>query len=138
MVCIYCGGKTNIINSRPQKRLVRTWRRHACKACGAIFTTIEAPHFYESWRVRHSTGVLSPFERDMLFLSIYESLRHRIDAVSAATAITDTITANLIRLTDSGVLRTNIIVATALETLSRFDEAAKVHYAAYHEPTRRG
>ena len=27
MVCIYCSGKTDVINSRPQKRLNRIWRR---------------------------------------------------------------------------------------------------------------
>ena len=132
MVCIYCGGKTNIINSRPQKRLVRTWRRHACKACGAIFTTIEAPHFYESWRVRHSTGVLSPFERDKLYLSVFESLRHRDDATASATAITDSILARLFASSTSATLTKTCIIQNTFEVLTNFDMAAKVHYAAYH------
>ena len=132
MVCIYCGHKTQIINSRPQKRLIRTWRRHACLQCHAVFTTIESPNLYESWRVKCVKGVLSPFERDKLYLSVFESLRHRDDATASATAITDSILARLFASSTSATLTTTCIIQNTVEVLTNFDMAAKVHYAAYH------
>ena len=74
-----------------------------------------------------------PFDRDTLFLSIYDACRHRSSAVTDATALTDAIVAKLVRRnTGHGVINRNEIVETVIEALRHFDSAAQVHFAAYH------
>lgn len=132
MVCIYCGSKTQVTNSRPQKRLNRTWRRRECVRCHAVFTTEEAVNLTGSVVVRRSVGAVEPFSRDKLFASILRSLGHRKRAVDEASALCATVIAKLLQGDAQASLSpTDIIKATA-DTLQRFDEAAAVQYRAYH------
>ncbi len=133
MVCIYCGGKTHVTNSRAQKRLGGTWRRRACESCKAVFTTLEAPDLTASLRVRLADGTLEPFERDKLLVSLVQSLGHRSDAVSAASALTDTITAQVLKTAQGAVLSRSSLIETALLCLNRFDAVSATYYAAYHK-----
>jgi transcriptional repressor NrdR len=135
MVCIYCDGKTDVINSRPQKRLNRVWRRRHCQACRAIFTTIEAGALNESLMVRPKTPkqALQPFLRDKLYLSVVASCRHRKNAVTDATALTDTVIGKLTKATDSGVVYRDQLRTIVKEALQRFDQVAAVHYSAFHK-----
>ncbi len=132
MVCIYCGGKTSVINSRSQRRSKQTWRRRKCVACGAIFSTLETVDFGRSLSVIHKAGHLEPFSRDKLFLSIHSACGHRKDAESATQALTGTIVGQLIAKIKDGQLQRNDIVTTSLAVLKRFDKAASVQYGAYH------
>lgn len=133
MVCIYCGGKTQVTNSRPQKRLNRTWRRRECLECGAIFSTSEAADYEGSIVVRpREHGKPQPFSRDKLFASLYKCLGHRKTAVTDAGALTDTIIAKLLRSTTEAALNPVEIIAVTHETLTNFDTAAAVQYQAYH------
>jgi transcriptional regulator NrdR family protein len=136
MVCIYCEGKTRITNSRPQKRLMQTWRRHQCLNCDAIFTTIETVDLTTSLTVR-SGGHLEPFSRDKLFLSIHNALGHRENAVEDASAITATVITKLRTQAQNSLLEIMDIIQSAYETLNRFDKAAAVQYSAYHKLTKR-
>lgn len=131
MVCIYCGGNTQITNSRPQKRLNHVWRRRKCAACGAIFTTSETPDLLSSWRIR-KTKSLEPFSRDQLFLSLYDSVRHRKTAQSDATALTDTVINRVTSWVVDGSLMQNDLTRETTEILKRFDQVAATHYAAFH------
>ena len=150
MVCIYCRGELSVTNSRPQKSRNQTWRRRLCKACGAAFTSTEGINLTQSLvvtkaadasRVRAEAGkaaraaaatTLEPFDRDRLFISLYESLRHRTSACSDARGLADTVTAQLISQAENGQLPVRAIIQTALNTLQRFDTAAATHYAAFH------
>ena len=132
MVCVYCNGKTKVTNSRPQKRLGQTWRRHSCTVCGAIFSTVEAPDLSGSLRYVTRDGTLLPFERDILFVSIAQALGHRRDAIAAAGALTATITAQLLKTAQSGRITRTELVSKVISTLSRFDTASAVQYRAYH------
>src|SRR5580765_2597657 len=96
MVCIYCGNKTQIINSRPQKRLNRTWRRRECTHCEAVFTTEEAVDLSSSVVVRHAHSPVQPFSRDKLFASVLQALGHRTKPVEDASALTTTVIAKLV------------------------------------------
>lgn len=131
MNCMYCSASTQVINSRPQKRLNHIWRRRKCAGCGSVFTTTEAPDLLQAVMVRRS-GALEPFQRDYLFISLYDSLRHRQDAATDATALTATVISKLLEQTQGAVLERHTIVQTAHAVLSRFDHAAATHYAAYH------
>lgn len=135
MVCIYCGNKTDVINSRPQKRHNKVWRRRRCTACEAVFTTSEAAALAESLMVRSGShkDELTPFMRDKLFLSIYNSCQHRPSAVQDATALTDTVISRLPITASSGLLRSSQLKNTIMTVLTRFDGVAAVHYAAFHK-----
>lgn len=132
MVCIYCSSKTQVTNSRPQKRLHQTWRRRQCTACGAIFSTNELVDMATSVVVRHKDGSMRPFSRDKLFLSVLKAVGHRESATDDAGALTATIVAKLHPQLADATLTPADITKTALETLKRFDTAASVQYAAYH------
>lgn len=132
MVCIYCGAKTRITNSRPQKRLLQTWRRHTCTRCHAVFTTHEQADLSGSLRVRFPDGSLKPYERMILLLSIYEALGHRSDALEAAKALEATITARLLKMALGAKLTRLDIVVAAHDSLRHFDHAGAVSYHAHH------
>jgi len=133
MVCIYCGGKTQVTNSRLQKRLNHVWRRRECLQCHAIFTTEEAADYSGSIVVRSQNGTISPFSRDKLFSSLLQSLGHRPTAVDDAGALTATIVAHLVREHRKPAISPSEIIKIAHITLERFDTAAAVQYAAYHK-----
>jgi transcriptional repressor NrdR len=133
MVCIQCGGETAVTNSRHQKRLNQVWRRRHCKSCGAIFTTEESASYGGSWTVQGHSGTLSPFSRDKLLLSLHRSLQHRKSALNDASALADTVIKKLSGLAKEGRLESQQIKQAAQVALNRFDKAASVHYAAFHQ-----
>lgn len=136
MVCIYCSQETSVINSRPQKRANTIWRRRKCNHCQAIFTTGELVDLEKSLVVV-SDGSFKPFLRDKLFVSVYESLRHRKTALADATALTDTIISRVVPKSLSGSLDKEVLLITVVEVLDRFDKVAATHFAAYHPVTSR-
>lgn len=131
MVCIYCRSETNVINSRAQKRLNHVWRRRKCSACKSIFTTSEAPQLAVSVMV-HKASRLEPFSRDKLFLSIYESSKHRTTALSDAQALTETVIGQVMPVITNGQVPAQEIARAVRKVLKNFDLAAHTHYAAFH------
>lgn len=94
---MYCSNDTEVTNSRSKARMPLVWRRRACKACDAQFTTHETPDYTSALVVRGLDGnKLYPFSRDKLFLSLYQSLGHRKDALNSSTALTSTVIGRLI------------------------------------------
>lgn len=137
MVCLYCSQDLAVSNSRPQVSSNQTWRRRLCKACGAVFTSIESIDLSKALIVakqdkKGSKAELQPFERDRLFISIYESLRHRPGAAQDARGLCDTVVAHIIKKAGHGKIEARTIAEIALNTLRRFDQAAATHYAAFH------
>lgn len=137
MVCPYCSHELAVTNSRPQKSRNQIWRRRLCKACGAIFTSVEALDLTKALVVaihdtRGNKPELVPFDRDKLFISLYESLRHRPAAASDARGLCDTLTAHIIKSAENGHIDSRTIIKLALSTLQKFDAAAAIHYAAFH------
>lgn len=132
MVCVQCGGKTDVVNSRLQKRNNHVWRRRKCRECQAIFSTAEAPDFQAQWLVKDASGDVEAFSRDKLFLSLYDSCQHRQTAVGDAAALTDTVINKLRGAIHRSQVEAATISRTAQVVLSRFDTAAVVRYAALH------
>lgn len=84
-----------------------------------------------------TTSHITAFDRDTLYLSIYESCRHRQCAITDATALTNTIIAKLYRAQDEpGVIYRDTIVTIVSVTLEAFDPIACVHYLAFHKLTK--
>lgn len=132
MVCIYCGSKTQVTNSRPQKRLNRTWRRRECLRCHAIFTTEEAVNLGGSIVVQRLNKAVEPFSRDKLFASLLKSLGHRERAVEEAGALCATTIVRLLQGEARASLTPQEIAHAVRYVLRHFDSAAAVQYQAYH------
>jgi transcriptional repressor NrdR len=131
MVCVHCGGKTKVVNSRQQRKSNQVWRRRQCLECGAVFSTREAAQHELAWLVRDGSR-LEPFSRDRLFLSLYKSCEHRKTALSDARGLTDTIIGKLSAHMVDGAVDDRDITRVALVALNRFDKAASTHYQAFH------
>ncbi|HEU4914107.1 MAG TPA: hypothetical protein VFT16_01725 [Candidatus Saccharimonadales bacterium] len=82
--------------------------------------------------VRHSTKKLSPFSREHLLISVYDSLRHRRLPVEDATALTQTVIGQLLPYVTNGTLERDVIATVTYTVLERFDNAASTVYRAYH------
>jgi transcriptional repressor NrdR len=132
MVCIYCGGKTRVVNSRPQARKRAIWRRRLCVGCGGLVTTCEQVDLSEALRVKHHSGRLEPFQRDKLFLSVHNSLSHRKTALEDATQLTNTIIAQSLGPNSEGALEISRLRSVALETINHFDRVAGVYYESHY------
>ncbi len=132
MVCIYCGKDTEVTNSRLQKKSNQIWRRRKCLTCGSVFTTEETVATGGTLLFRNAKGGIEPFQRDKLFLSVLDSLRHRKTAVSDATALTATIWSRLLPLVQEAGLERDQTVIIAHDVLKKFDKAAASAYQAYH------
>jgi transcriptional regulator NrdR family protein len=133
MVCIYCGGKTEIFNSRHLSRINGTWRRRRCLKCGAIITTTEETDYSKQWVVEGKNKRFKPFLRDKLYLSVFNNLGHRKTATIDAIAITVTVISKLGKKSKDGKLSKEDIIDTTYSTLARFDKPASVQYKAYHK-----
>lgn len=134
MVCIYCGHDTSVKNSRLQKRANSVWRRRECAECHATVTTLEKIDLASAVLVRDKT-LTEPFSRDQLLVSIYESCKHRSDALESSIALTDTIISNIYPHIKHAEVQKDMIIKESQNVLSAFDPAAGVYYAAYHPVT---
>ncbi len=132
MNCLYCKAKTEVVNSRVQKRSNQVWRRRQCLSCRASFTTRETIDLSLGLSVKTNSGQILPFSRDKLFLDVYDSLKHRKTAKNDATALTETVLSKLYKHMSNGLVDTAVITDIASKTLKRFDRAAGVIYQANH------
>jgi transcriptional regulator NrdR family protein len=130
MVCAYCGGKTEVTNSRHQKRLNQVWRRRHCLNCGATYSTHEQAAYESVWRVHSDKSPLVPFNKQKLFIELYKACEHRPTALADAMALTDTILGLLRAQATSGLLESKDIAITAHSVLKNFDTPAAVYYGA--------
>ncbi len=136
MVCIYCGNKTSVTNSRYKKRSNSIWRRRLCDACGAIATSFEQYDYSVALAVKKRSEAVQAFQRDKLLLSIARSVDHKKKSSQAASQLTDTVISNL--LADKPVKpiisSTDISHVTSL-VLKRYDAASAIRYLSFQSPT---
>jgi transcriptional repressor NrdR len=133
MVCVVCNGETRVINSRLQKRSNQVWRRRQCLVCNTVFTTGETVQYANVWRVKGTDDSYSLFSRDKLLISIYRSCQHRPTALADAAALTDTVISKLQPKSIDGILDAQTIVRITNVALNRFDQAASMHFEAFHK-----
>jgi len=131
VVCVYCGGKTKVTNSRLQKRSNSVWRRRQCKACKSVFTSIEALDL-SSTLVVDSGGSMRPFIADMLFTEVLLALQDRKNFYSDAREITSTVIAKLLKLPEKPVYKAETISKITADILKRFDRRAWLRYVSEH------
>lgn len=132
MVCIYCSKKTKTTISRSSTNTPKTWRRHKCLTCKALFTTRELPDWSLSISVSQNNGQISPYSTDKVFVSVFRSLSHRKSPVEDSRGIATTITESVCQLQRNGVISKGELQKTISKILHRFDNVARVHYDAHH------
>lgn len=69
MICPFCSSPTKIYNSRKTHQGTQTWRRHRCKSCGNVFTTIEKPVLDGVINIIDE-GVIESYSRERMLLSL--------------------------------------------------------------------
>ena len=99
--------------------------------CKALTTSIESVDLASAFRVR-TAAVLAPFSRDILFISVYETCKHRKTALKDATALTATIISVLPTIHEKSVIDRSRLTKTVHQTLKRFDATAAMLYIALH------
>lgn len=75
----------------------------------------------------------SPFNRDVLFLSIADSLRHLSDPATKAAELTHTVIQRLMQDAHRATVEQSNIQEVVATVLDRFDQAAGTHYRAFHK-----
>lgn len=95
-------------------------------------TSIETVDLNKSLVVITSSGTFSAFQRDRLFLDVYDSLKHRKTALSDATALTDTIIQQVLARSDAGSVKRQVVVEATARALRAFDSIAATHFEAFH------
>ncbi|HSX18165.1 MAG TPA: hypothetical protein VLE51_02315 [Candidatus Saccharimonadales bacterium] len=131
MKCVYCGNDTHVINSRLQKRSNQVWRRRQCKACKAVFTTLEGIDLSGTLLVASGASTL-PFLPDKLYTEVLHTLKHRKDSFVAAREITNTVIKELLKLPDKPLFQAQQISQGTAKVLKRFDGQAYLRYVAEH------
>ena len=70
--------------------------------------------------------------RETLLQSLYESLKHRPQALTEALALTDTVINKLLVQISQASLPRDTVADISYQVLKRFDRVAAVTYQAYH------
>ncbi|MDB5160789.1 MAG: NrdR family transcriptional regulator [Candidatus Saccharibacteria bacterium] len=131
MVCPYCAAKTEVVNSRLQKRSNQVWRRRQCRECKSVFTTHEAIDLSSSLRVS-TNGELKPFISDLLFTEVLLALQDRKDCYTESREVTGTIIQELLKSQASPVFTPKQISEVTAGILKRFNQRAWHRYTAEH------
>jgi len=132
MKCPFCRSNTSVEISRPSRKLFSVWRRRLCSKCKKPFSTREKPDLSLIVTVTKNSSRHETFSDDKLFISIYECLSHRKDALEASRALSETIV-RLVLPSQSGSVDSTEIKNTAMKVLRRFDSAAFTFYKAHHK-----
>jgi transcriptional repressor NrdR len=132
MVCIYCGNKTHITNSRPQAKTGTTWRRHECQRCHAVFSSTETPNYFESYRVKKRSGIVENFSRDKLYLSVVKACDHLPSPSVLSTELTRTAIGRLFaKKPMSPIIESALISTMVAQVLKNYNAAASVKYLSF-------
>ena len=130
MVCPYCKSDSKVINSRFQKRANSVWRRRKCPVCSAIWTTHELLEASSTYRVSKDDHLLV-FRPELLYISLYEALRHKKTAPTDAEYVKNTVIQKLMAK-HIAVIPRDLITKTAHDVLRHFNKPAAAVYKAQH------
>jgi len=93
---------------------------------------LEATDYSSSLLFKRSEKHAQPFQRDVLYISVYEACKHRKRAPEDAAALTDTILSRLRSKIHEATLNRAVVISVTAETLKRYDKAAYTAFLAYH------
>lgn len=128
MVCLYCHSKTKIINSRYNKELFCTWRRHKCSKCSATFTSYENIELSQSIKVIGDNGELNPFDRNRLFASIYSVLGHQSNQLQSVKIVNNAVLRHILMINSLPTITSKQIIYFTALVLKQYDASAAIKY----------
>ncbi len=131
MVCVYCGNKTKVTNSRLQKRNNQVWRRRECLVCHSVFTTHEAVELENALSVEQQ-GQNKPFLPNLLLTELMLAMQDRKDVYTASREVLGTVVRKLLALPQKPLFKPQDISKTTAQVLKRFDKRAYLRYVAEH------
>lgn len=128
MVCPYCGVKTRVVNSRPQRRRYQVWRRRGCDGCRAVTTSYErlAPESVVS--VRLADGKRLPLTEIAIGGPIWAALADDTEA-EAAAALTQTCLAKVFDRRQAEISQQQLELII-YQTLRPYSRRAALRYLA--------
>ena len=126
MKCIYCGGKTRVVDKRPSGNGVR--RRRECLVCGKRFTTYERPA--EVLYVIKRSGRREAFSRDKIMNGLRKAFEKRNVSEEEMERMVDVIES---RARKRGTVRTTDIGRWILSMLRKRDKIAYIRFASVYK-----
>ncbi len=136
MFCINCfHSKTQVTNSRPQKKQPSIWRRRHCPSCGTDFTTYENIALDELLLIVKADKKM-PYNRGKLLASLIDALRPTGDDLSQAYWLVVTIEEKL--LSDHKArgawqkIESTALATLAYQTLLAYNRVAGLSYGTSH------
>lgn len=133
MVCIYCGNKTKVTNSRAQKTNLATWRRRECLKCHSVVTSIENISLEDAIRVEKRNQSLEPFWRDKIYLSICKAIDHLDNSAVTAMFLTNTVLRHLFKASKdiNPIIKSDYVSITVSKVLKNYNAAASIKYLSF-------
>ena len=124
MKCIYCGGRTRVIDKRESGNGVR--RRRLCLECGRRFTTYERPACV--LKVKKRSGRIEEFSREKIVSGLLKAMGK--DKKETAEKIAEKIET---RARKRGMASTREIGRWILAILKRTDKLAYIRFASVYK-----
>lgn len=132
MVCVYCGQKTEVVNSRRQVKANNVWRRRQCFTCQAVFSTIEQADLTTSLAVIDKNGRIVAFSREKLLMSVLLALKDSQKQFEHAPQLCQTVISKLLK-TKRASFNSRDIIVTVSSILKNFNHQAYVRYLAEYD-----
>jgi len=132
MKCPFCRqATTEVYNSRSTKFTSQIWRRRRCLSCSKTFTTYEWADL-SFLKVKRSVAIKPvPYNRAIVFYSIYEAYLDIPHKESTVDAVTETVEAKLLDLR-SDFIKGSQISQAVLSTLKPLSTPAFLRYLSQH------
>ncbi len=124
--CIYCGGRTRVVDKRQSGRNVR--RRRECMECGKRFTTYERPA--DVLYVIKRSGRREEFSRQKILAGLKKAFEKRDVGEDEMERMVDAIES---RVRKKGVARTTEIGRWILSMLKKRDKIAYIRFASVYK-----
>ena len=126
MQCIYCGGKTKVIDKRNGNGFVR--RRRLCLECGRRFTTYERPAC--RLKVRKRSGKIEDFSREKIVAGLLKAMGKGREQAERAERIAEAVES---KVRKKGIATTREIGRWILSMLRRTDKLAYIRFASVYK-----
>ena len=127
MRCIYCDGKTSVVDTRESDHRVR--RRRECKECGKRFTTYEEAESIETL-VKKSDGTLEAFDEEKLRSGIQKAAKNTSVDRRDINRIIDAVREKVKGLKE---VKSGEIGDIVMEELKNIDGIAYIRFASVYD-----
>jgi len=128
MKCPYCGGKSQVVDTRASGEGIR--RRRECRVCGQRFTTYERIAPIRLMVVKND-GRREEFDRDKLLAGVVKACAKRPIPIEAIEELVSGIEGKLYSRGE-GEVESRVIGEMVMERLRELDDVAYVRFASVY------